>query len=78
MGFDNFAKLDQWFEWKKLLNLLTTIYVLSRQDQLFMKEKMLSLIGTEAPSLTVSFLGSHPFEYLSSTKLRSQGLKDNA
>lgn len=70
MGFDSFITIDRWTNAHELLNTLSTIYIASRMDDEFIKEEQRMTLKSINPSLEVIFLGGHPYESLSSTKLR--------
>jgi nicotinic acid mononucleotide adenylyltransferase len=70
LGFDSFKTIHQWYEAPKLLKKLSGLFVASRletSDQLPLERKPTML---KYPNLEVSVLGNHPFEKLSSTKIR--------
>jgi nicotinate-nucleotide adenylyltransferase len=71
MGFDTFITIDKWTEAKELLKLLDTLYVASRLDDNAIKDKQEKLLQELNPYLKIDFLGNHPFEDLSSSKLRT-------
>ena len=71
MGMDSLMSIERWFEAEKLLSTLNCLYVASRmekkEDQIEMKKKL-----SIYPQLHIHFLGNHPHESLSSTKIREQ------
>lgn len=72
MGHDSFVGLDTWIDYKDLVSNLNAIYVVSRLDdkeQTLQKIKCYKAIN---PLLEIIELGNHPFEHLSSTKLRKR------
>jgi nicotinic acid mononucleotide adenylyltransferase len=70
MGFDSFITIHKWLESESLLNNITKIYMLSRQDQIDKKKEQLMLLKDSNPNLEVIFLGNHSYEQLSSSALR--------
>ncbi len=71
MGFDSFAHLKSWIRIDDLLKHLHGLYVVSRQETEEQKRKALDYVNGRAP-VKVAFLGSHPFESLSSSSLRAK------
>jgi nicotinate-nucleotide adenylyltransferase len=72
MGADSFLNIKNWIEGKKLLNLLSTIYVVPRlveDTKLKDEEKILHSIN---PNLEIIFLNHHPYEHISSTQIRNK------
>lgn len=71
MGMDSLMSIEKWFEAEKLLSTLNRLYVASRmesmEEQNQQKEKL-----KRFKNLEIHFLGHHPHEALSSTKLREQ------
>jgi nicotinate-nucleotide adenylyltransferase len=72
MGFDSFASIDKWTKSTKLLNTLSTLYVAGRLDDKKVKEKQIQSLLNINPNLELSFLGGHPHEEISSTKIRKE------
>jgi nicotinate-nucleotide adenylyltransferase len=70
MGFDNFVILDRWFSYQELLKDLSKIYILSRNDCELKRAAQIEKCRALNPELELVFLGSHPYEDLSSTKIR--------
>lgn len=70
VGFDSFIGIDKWIQAKDLLLDLSAIYVASRMDDPSTKEKQKKHLRAINPNLRIVFLGSHPYESLSSTILR--------
>ncbi len=70
MGFDNFAILDRWHNADQLIQDLSRIYVLSRNDCPEIKKNQIDLVKEKNNRLETVFLGNHAFEDLSSTLLR--------
>ncbi|MCR9203970.1 MAG: hypothetical protein NXH75_05310 [Halobacteriovoraceae bacterium] len=72
MGEDSFLDLDQWFESKKLLELLNGIIVVPREAPadrvLKQKQNVVSMVD----GLEVLFLEHHNYEHFSSTFLREK------
>lgn len=70
LGHDSFINLKSWKNANELLNLLSSLYVVSRQDDdeknIFAQKQYLMI----NPKLTISQQGHHEFEHLSSTQLR--------
>lgn len=70
MGDDSFVSFFSWIEPEKILKKLSKIYVVSRNqnhdDLLEVKNKMLKC----NEKIEIEFLGNHPYQHLSSTKLR--------
>ncbi len=70
MGFDSFKSLPQWVKVQDLLKLVHCLYVASRlesDDERLKAERALKEIY---PETNVVYLGHHPHEDKSSTKLR--------
>lgn len=71
MGHDSFANLDEWYEYKTLLNTLNNIYVVAREDD----EQDFQRLGQNYTNINqnirITYLGHHNKEHLSSTKLRN-------
>jgi nicotinate-nucleotide adenylyltransferase len=74
MGFDTFMGIDKWIEAKQLLKQLYCLYVASRLDNPELKTRQNAILQEIAP-IQIEFLGHHPFEELSSTKLRKNNVK---
>lgn len=72
MGEDSFLDLDQWFEAKKLLNLLEGILVVPRKAPVDRVLKQRKDIISKVDSLEVIFLEHHKYEDFSSTYLREK------
>lgn len=72
MGYDSFRSLPQWIEAKKLLNILHSIYVVSRNEGETDKLEDLKEIEKINRDLYIAFLGHHDFEHLSSTEIRNK------
>jgi nicotinic acid mononucleotide adenylyltransferase len=70
MGFDSFENLPTWTRAQDLLPQLHTVYVASRLETNETQNAVLESVKKLCPGLTVNFLGRHPFESQSSTKLR--------
>jgi nicotinic acid mononucleotide adenylyltransferase len=70
MGFDTFMGLDKWIQAHELINLLDSIYVASRLDNPEQRSQQVAILKAINPDLIIDFLGTHPHEELSSTKLR--------
>jgi nicotinate-nucleotide adenylyltransferase len=71
MGMDSLMSIEKWFEAEELLSTLDRLYVASRmegeEEQNQQQEKL-----KRFRNLEIRFLGHHPHEALSSTKLREQ------
>lgn len=72
MGFDCFKGIESWIRFKELLNLLDTIYVVSRLDSLEERHQESDKIKLFSPNLKIIFLGNHEYEHLSSTEMRNK------
>lgn len=72
LGFDSFASIDRWTNAEDLLNKLSNLYVASRMDDPSIKEEQVLRLKQIAPNLNIVFLGRHPHEEVSSTKLRQK------
>lgn len=70
MGFDSFMTIDRWTNALELLKNLSVIYIASRMDNESIKEEQSVTLKSINPQLEIKFLGSHPYESLSSTQLR--------
>ena len=70
IGFDSFASIDRWTNAQSLLSELFSLYVASRMDDPSIKEEQTQRLKEIAPNLNVQFLGGHPHEEVSSTKIR--------
>lgn len=70
MGFDSFLNLPEWTRAEELLPLLHTIYVASRLETEDDQKQALEKVKKLHPSLNITYLGRHPHEGASSTKLR--------
>jgi len=72
LGADSFLSLDRWVEAEELYSLLTSIWVAQRLEPLeslsFQRDKIHHTI--RGNHLKINFLAHHPFEDVSSTKLR--------
>lgn len=71
MGMDSLMSIEKWFEAEELLSTLDRLYVASRmegqEEQNLQREKL-----KRFNNLEIRFLGHHPHEALSSSKLREQ------
>ncbi len=74
IGFDSFMSIDRWIDGKGLLRTLDGLYVASRLEGSIEKKEQTQRVKKIAPELKIKFLGHHPFEDLSSTKLREAEL----
>jgi nicotinic acid mononucleotide adenylyltransferase len=70
MGFDSFMGIDKWIKAHELINLLDTLYVASRLDNPDQKAEQNALLKSINPDLKIVFIGEHPHEELSSSKIR--------
>jgi nicotinic acid mononucleotide adenylyltransferase len=70
MGFDSFKTLPTWIEAEKLICLLNTVYVLSRNESKAEFDLACAQIKEINPKLEVVSLGHHRFEKISSSALR--------
>ncbi len=75
IGFDSFCSLEKWYESDALLKLLNGIYIASRNDNRMLRELKQAKYQAINPHLTMSFLGHHKYENLSSTQLRQNNHK---
>jgi nicotinate-nucleotide adenylyltransferase len=72
MGFDSFKSLPGWIEAQELIPMMDRIYVVSRLENQQQQQLTSDLINVLFPKLEVIFLGHHPFEHFSSTKIREE------
>lgn len=72
IGFDSLENLPSWTRVEDLLPNLSTLYVISRLEDDFSRERALKRIKTMSELIEIIFLGRHEFEKLSSTELRSK------
>lgn len=70
LGNDSFIGLDSWIQWRELLKKLDHLYVASRKDDKQITQKKTELYRTLNPRLSITFLGPHAYENLSSSKIR--------
>jgi len=75
MGFDSFASIDKWIDANNLLSNIHSLYVASREDNKEIKSEQVKTLKRINPYLEINFLGSHDYENLSSTKIRSLNSK---
>lgn len=73
MGFDSFLNLPTWTRAGDLLPMLSTVYVASRLETTEDQAAALGKVKALHPELQVTYLGRHPHEAISSTKLRKKG-----
>ena len=72
MGFDSFLDLDTWIQSEELLNLIDSIYVVSRLETESQRTEALEKNARLNPNLEITFLGRHDYEDLSSTEIRKK------
>jgi nicotinate-nucleotide adenylyltransferase len=72
MGFDSFLGLDTWIQSEELLNLIDSIYVVSRLETESQRTESLEKNARLNPKLEITFLGRHDYEDLSSTEIRKK------
>jgi nicotinic acid mononucleotide adenylyltransferase len=70
MGFDSLLNLTSWTRAGELLNILSTVYVTSRQEKEEEQLRTADEVKKLNPAINIVFLGHHQHENLSSTKLR--------
>src|SRR5690606_33083839 len=70
IGFDSFKTITEWTNSEFLLNSLYTLYIVSRLETKEEEEIFSKKIKKINPQLQLKFLGHHPYEHISSTKLR--------
>jgi nicotinic acid mononucleotide adenylyltransferase len=70
IGYDNFKTILGWTKGHDLIKILTGLYVVSRLENEVDHPKDSQALTAVNPKLQITFLGNHPFEHLSSTKLR--------
>ena len=71
MGYDSFITIHDWIDAPKLLDSLSKIYIASRLDDLELRNQQYQKL-TEQYQVELIFLGNHPHEEVSSTKIRAQ------
>lgn len=71
MGMDSLESIESWHRADELLKLLDSIYVVSRMENEEIREDLKNRLK-KFENLKLYYLGHHPFESLSSTKIRSQ------
>lgn len=69
MGMDSLDSIDRWFEADKLLKTINVIYAASRKEDIGKRVEIHHRL-TPYSNLRLVFLGHHPFEDESSTRLR--------
>lgn len=72
LGFDSFKSLPNWIRSNDLLNLLGTIYVVSRLEDRDLHPVVAEEMKKLNPDLEIVFLGGHDFEKVSSTSIRKK------
>ncbi len=72
MGYDSFRNLLTWNDSKELLDTLYCLYIASREEILEDRKLFEDVLLRDFPQLKIQFLGHHPFEGLSSTKIREK------
>ncbi len=72
MGADSFKNLSTWVEIRKLLSLLSTIFVTPRLESDDVIKKSCDFAQTIAPDLKVIIFPRHAFEHVSSTEIRQK------
>lgn len=70
LGADNFEKFCQWGKYEKLVTELQKIYVLPRLISEEKLKRVESVLLKKNKTLEVIYLGPHPFEAISSRKIR--------
>ncbi|MFZ4714291.1 MAG: hypothetical protein ACOYL6_11280 [Bacteriovoracaceae bacterium] len=70
LGADSFLNLKSWIEGEKLVKLLHGIYVVPRLAEESSLKKEADFLLALNPDLKIIFLPHHPYEDLSSTKIR--------
>lgn len=72
MGFDSFKNLTSWERPEKLLNILSSVYVVSRLEEDDEREVASRPVLNINKNLHLAFLGRHEFEEMSSTEIRKK------
>jgi len=75
IGYDSFISIEKWINAELLLNALSTLYIVDRQNNEKTLKKHQESLNNKFPKLKLVLLGKHPFEGLSSTKIRENQLK---
>lgn len=72
MGFDSLVSIPKWVRPNDLMKLLERIYVVSREENEQEKTEILKRFESNPEMPELVFLGHHPHEKISSTKLRKE------
>lgn len=72
MGYDSFKTLPTWINSDQLLTQLGKLYIASRLETDKEREQIKETILSKNPKININFLGHHPYEEISSTKLREE------
>lgn len=75
IGYDSFISIEKWINAEHLLNALSTLYIVDRQNNEKTFKKQQESLSKNFPKLKLVLLGKHPFESLSSTQIRENQLK---
>src|SRR5690606_25345137 len=70
IGYDSFKSLDKWTQAEDLVKLLSGLYVVSRLEDDASHERDAAWCVLHNPNIKIQFVGHHPHEAVSSTKLR--------
>ncbi len=71
MGDDSFVHFFSWIEPERILTKLSKIYVVSRDQEIKSIDAIKSKMQSINSKLEIEYLGNHPYQHLSSTKLKN-------
>ena len=72
MGHDSFINLTHWKNSRELLEILSAIYIVAREDDETLNQEKKIEYQMISPRLKMFFLGNHEFEHINSTNIREK------